>query len=381
MRTKRRLSSSARAAKRREAEPPHNCPLLAIPAELRNEIYLYAFTPSDVEDPCLPGTRASDLLRPLLTCRKIYEEARTLAFSCVPFTLECVSEEEFVERLSALRTEQTQAIRSMVYSNYHAYEGYHHLWLRQMVNFRPDRAGIVLEELSLRPAWELKEILPLISREDEAIREDIQRGPAAELARSVLATVRNLKTLKRINILCDGMLLEKDIAAVQKEFRTEFRHPSFHYWRRLTAPCFGDNYTTWAQMWRVVVHDTRRWTLLTRGGDANTQRSVKIEFRMSNSWMGRCVSPPPEAAALSWSSGESMDEERDTNSDESEGWTSSDGEDEAMDGDSSEQSEHSSGHDSDGHSVYSPLRGPIGQPRLSSPRESFFDTSTNWAYS
>lgn len=281
MRTKRRLSSSPRAAKRRKAEPPRNCPLLALPAELRNEIYLYAFTPSDAEDPCLPGARTSDLLRPLLTCRKIYEEAGILAFSCVSFALECVSEEEFVERLSVLRTEQTQAIRSMVYSNYHHYEGYNHMWLRYMVEFRPDRAGIMLEELSLRPGWEQDWLLPLISGRDEALREDIQRCLDRELAKSVLVPFRNLKTLKRINILCDGLLPEKDIAVVQREFRTEFRHPSFHLQQRgSTEPNFGHDYAAWARMWRVDVHDTRRWTLLAHGGDADTERSVEIEFRI-----------------------------------------------------------------------------------------------------
>lgn len=363
-------SPSNRVARRRRAEPPANSPLLTLPAELRNEIYRYAFKPSDSADPSLPGTRASDLLRPLLACRQIYEEARALAFSCVSFAVENVTGAGLAARLSVLRTEQTQAIRSMTYSNYRSYDGYNHMWLRGMVEFRPDNAGIVLEELSLRPGWEDEEILPLISREDEAVMEDIRRGPVAELARSVLATVRNLQTLKRINILCDGLLLEKDVAALIKELRTEFRHPSFQHWRTSTAHCFGHGYVAWAQTWRAVVHDARRWTLLARGSDADAGRSVNIEFRMSDSWTGRHF-PPLLPAESCRSSGEGVDEEIDADSNESEEWTSSDGEDEATDWNGSEQL----GHDSDGESVYNNTA--VGL-LPSGPRETFFETSTNW---
>ena len=60
------------------------CHLLALPAELRLQIYALALTtsfdvsPQPADNPILVGTVDTDLL---LTCRQIYEEARTIPFA------------------------------------------------------------------------------------------------------------------------------------------------------------------------------------------------------------------------------------------------------------------------------------------------------------
>ncbi|KAF2232619.1 hypothetical protein EV356DRAFT_247255 [Viridothelium virens] len=62
--------------------------LLDLPAELRNLIYEFVFTPpyttTLLSNPPLPPP-ASSILRPLLTCRLIHSEASHLAYASIPF--------------------------------------------------------------------------------------------------------------------------------------------------------------------------------------------------------------------------------------------------------------------------------------------------------
>lgn len=280
----------ARTSRKRENIPSHGpdmqslekqrtptsvSPLLAVPAEIRNLIYSHIFTPSDSDDPALPGTRARDLLQPLLTCRQIYEEAHALAFHCVTFALEAMARLKLKERASLLQPNKIRAIQSMAYSNYLGDDGYNHRWLQGLSHFRPDQCGIMLDELVLRPAWEDEKILPLISREGRGNHMIMDRGRLRDLRNGVLVALRNIATLKRIVIYCDGLLFERDIAALHEEFMCD-----------------------WRQNWDIIIRDPRQWTLtlLTYEGGAQRERSVTIEFRMSDSWVGYYFPPLPLSA-------------------------------------------------------------------------------------
>jgi hypothetical protein len=110
----------------------------------------------------------------------------------------------------------------------------------------------MLDELVVRPGWEDEEILPLISREDEKNRVFMDGGPVGELAKGILGALRNLATLQQIIIYCDGLLFERDLAALHKEFRSEFRHPSFQIWRQQTEDVFQSGYSEWVRNWRII---------------------------------------------------------------------------------------------------------------------------------
>jgi hypothetical protein len=189
----------------------------------------------------------------------------------------------------------------MAYSNYLCGDVYNHVWLRGLSGFRPDQCGIMLDELVLRPAWEDDKILPLINREDMRNLNIMDRGPVRELARGISFTLRNLDTLKRIVIYCDGLLFERDIAALHNEFTSVFSYPPFQDWRRRIEDGSPNGHPEWetVKSWRIIIQGPRQWAILAHEGDAERERSVVVELRMSDSWAGYYFPPPPPSPAFS----------------------------------------------------------------------------------
>lgn len=262
-------------------------PLLTLPHELRFQIYRYAFTPNEDEHPNMWGSLPSNMLRPLRTCRQIYQEAKFLAISCVSWPVDCGGDLDFAGYYPNLNPDMLSAIKSVTFCYHmdHTSRGEHN-WLFYLPDYPFDKFGLHnIEELVLWPTGQdetWKKLKP---------REDAVGGPdspveitLAAFARALMATIRRRKALKKIVVDCRQFILRKNLPKLRKEFRSEFAAPSFQNWscEQLEVAFQGDYYN-WAQRWYIIVVEPDRWRLVYEGLD-DEERSVTLEFRVSDEW-------------------------------------------------------------------------------------------------
>ncbi|KAJ5110530.1 hypothetical protein N7532_001065 [Penicillium argentinense] len=269
-------------------QTPFASPLLALPPEIRLRIYRNAFTPTEDDHPSHYGSLPSDLLRPLHTCRQIYKEAQFLAFSCVSYPLDFGGDLNFAECCSKLKPDLLQAIKSVTICSYvdEMCRG-EHTWLFAIPDFDFVKLGLRnLEELVLRPTGSYDMWKTLKPREDAVGGADsFTEITLAAFAKVLLATIRQQKALKRIIVYCRQFVLRKDLPKLQKEFRSEFYQPSFQNWdREEPENAFQNNYSLWARSWNIITVEPDRWMLVSHQGVRGLERSVTLDFRVSDEW-------------------------------------------------------------------------------------------------
>lgn len=110
--------------------------LLLLPKELRLNIYEYTFSsPSmSLESTVSTIILPSDTLRPLLTCKQIYDEACLIAFTNVEFKTSLFGLIYLRKRLQVLREDQIKSIRNLTLV-YDIIDGHFTESLRAVINF------------------------------------------------------------------------------------------------------------------------------------------------------------------------------------------------------------------------------------------------------
>jgi hypothetical protein len=156
-----------------------------------------------------------------------------------------------------------------------------------------------LEELVLRPTGNDEMWKTLKPREDAVGGPDsFTEITLAAFARVLLATIRQQKALKRIIVYCRQFVLRKDLLKLQEEFRSEFCQPSFQNWdREELENAFQNHYSLWAKSWNIIPVEPDRWMLVSHQGVHGLERSVTLDFRVSDEWeeyyAKYAVSSPP----------------------------------------------------------------------------------------